>query len=235
MDIVESHAADTLIQLIRTNEYILDKIDKSLITTNKAINCKHTTNIHICTYFLPESGIQRQQGWQRWHRGHPDTQRAIGMSSKAGTTPLHLWTVISVIHKQENHVHQGEHFLSWATEDFTQGRTAKLHIQGNWRFQKAKFWQRQHIAPIESVQHLCEKHALKTSTHWLSTEIQSQGKREKFIIHTFPAVLDLNMKVILSHVDSSQLSDSRQHSSQFPAPSVLITWPYMCLLLGANI
>ena len=28
MDIVESHAADTLIQLIRTNEYILDKMTR---------------------------------------------------------------------------------------------------------------------------------------------------------------------------------------------------------------
>ena len=44
--------------------------------------------------------------------------------------------------------HEGEHFLSWATEDFTQGRTAKLHtcyFKGNWRFQKTRLNTKQHM------------------------------------------------------------------------------------------
>ena len=44
--------------------------------------------------------------------------------------------------------HEGEHFLSWATEDFTQGRTAKLHtcnFKGNRRFQKTRFNTKQHM------------------------------------------------------------------------------------------
>ena len=101
----------------------------------------------MCTYILPESGPQRQQQWQRWHRWHPDTQRAIGTSSKAGTKPLHLRIIINVIHKQKNYVHEGEHFLSWAT-DFIQGRTAKLHtcnFKGTWRFQKTQFNMKQHM------------------------------------------------------------------------------------------
>ena len=44
--------------------------------------------------------------------------------------------------------HEGEHFLSWATEDFTQGGTAKLHtcnFKGSWRFQKTRFNTKQHM------------------------------------------------------------------------------------------
>ena len=34
--------------------------------------------------------------------------------------------------------HKGEHFLRCATEDFTQGRKAKLHTQESWKFQKTR-------------------------------------------------------------------------------------------------
>ena len=59
---VESHATNTLILFIRIKEYILDKWQEfKLITGNEAINCKHFINIQIFTYYLPESGPQRQQ------------------------------------------------------------------------------------------------------------------------------------------------------------------------------
>lgn len=49
----------------------------------------------IRTYYLPESGTQRQQRWQRWHRWHPDARRTIGTWSETRTKPLRLWSTVS--------------------------------------------------------------------------------------------------------------------------------------------
>lgn len=83
----ESHTAETLEYTIRTKEYILDMMTE-FRTTSKA-KCKHITNTHICTYFLPESGPKSNNSGKD---GTDDTQihsELIG-TPKAGTMPLHL-------------------------------------------------------------------------------------------------------------------------------------------------
>ena len=112
--------------------------------------------------------------------------------------------------------HEGEHFLSWTTEDFTQGKTAKLHTQGAWRFQRARFW---HKTMYET--HRNQSRGFVESMHW---KIQPMGYRQKYnhkeedgkIVSLVCFLLCWSsMWGSSSHrVDCSQLSDSREHRSQ---------------------
>lgn len=66
----------------------------------------------IPTYYLPESGTQRQQRWQRWHRWHPDAQRTIGTWSETRTKPLRLWNTVSTRKSRKTTLtasNEGEH------------------------------------------------------------------------------------------------------------------------------
>ena len=62
--------------------------------------------------------------------------------------------------------------LSWATQDFTQGRTAKLHTQGAWRLQKARFWQKTTYGT-----HRNQSRGFVGSMHW---KIQPTGYKQKY-------------------------------------------------------
>lgn len=96
----------------------------------------------IRTYCLPESGTRRQPRWQRWHRWHPDAQRTIGTWSETRTKPLRLWSTVSTRESRKTTLatsNEGETLYSVELQTiFTQRKTAELHTQGTWRFQKAK-------------------------------------------------------------------------------------------------
>ena len=124
----------------------------NLITINKTINCKHTINHYSHLYLLsarvraPKATTvtKMAQMTSRYTASHRDVVKSRNQASafvNHNKCNINRKNMLAASH-------EGEHFLSWATEDFTQGRTAKLHtcnFKGTWRFQKTQFNMKQHM------------------------------------------------------------------------------------------
>ena len=112
--------------------------------------------------------------------------------------------------------HEGEYFLYWATEDFTQvGQQSYIPKEPEDSI-KLGCNTRQWMYGTHRNQ--SRKHALKISTHRLSIEIRSQEGRWKIISSVHFLQCWASVWRSSSHrVDCSQLSHSRKHSSHcFP-------------------
>jgi len=79
----------------------------------------------------------------------------------------------------------------------------------------------------ESVQEAC----FENLNPWvIKRNTIIRKKMEKHLIGVFPAVLGLNMKILLSEVSCSQLWKQRAQLTPFPAPSALTTGPEVVIL-----
>ena len=188
------------------------------------------------TYILPESGPQRQQQWKRWHRWHPDTQQAIGTSSKAGTKPLDLWIIIGIIHKQKNHVS----CFSWervfsqlSYRRFYTSRTAKI-------YKAPKNPEDSRKLGSNTRQYMGHTGLSPGRMHWKRQPTGYQqkhdhnkedGKSSHQCIYCTSGPQHEDHPLSGSTDPSSLTAESTAHTL-IPAPSALTTWPRLFILRG---
>ena len=111
--------------------------------------------------------------------------------------------------------HEGEHFLSWTTEDFTQGKTAKLHNQVAWRSRKLGSDTRQCIGHIGITPGASWKARTENFNPQVINKYYSHKEDGKIVSLVCFLLCWSSMWGSSSHrVDCSQLSDSREHRSQ---------------------